>query len=397
MTKSSSAEESDSFLAQGGICVQRDEEDEESFVQDTLKAGHYENDADAVRVMVRQSREIARDLVGLGVNFDRDGAGFSYTKEGAHSKARILHYRDCTGREISDKLLRAVHGLSDVTMLENSTVVDILVKNNRCCGAVIMDNKSGALENYYANVTVLATGGIGGLYAKSTNYPHLTGDALGIAMKHGVKVKNISYVQIHPTSLYTEKPGRAFLISESVRGEGAVLVDKNGNRFTDELKPRDVVTAKIYEQMKIDGMPYVRLCLNGYVKGDIKERFPSIYEHCLKEGYDITKECIPVVPAQHYFMGGIAVDLNSKTTMDMLYAVGETSCNGVHGRNRLASNSLLESLVFSKRAALHINENRREYEHVYFPDPDRSAYETAALEYKTMVLNKIREEEKGAQ
>lgn len=397
MTKSSSAEESDSFLAQGGICVQRDEEDEESFVQDTLKAGHYENDADAVRVMVRQSREIAQDLVGLGVNFDRDGAGFSYTREGAHSKARILHYRDCTGREISDKLLLAARGLYNVTMLENSTVVDILVSDNRCCGAVIMDNKSGALENYYANVTVLATGGIGGLYAKSTNYPHLTGDALGIAMKHGVKVKNISYVQIHPTSLYTEKPGRAFLISESVRGEGAVLIDKNGNRFTDELKPRDVVTAKIYEQMKIDGMPYVRLCLSGYVKGDIKERFPSIYEHCLKEGYDITKECIPVVPAQHYFMGGIAVDLNSKTTMDMLYAVGETSCNGVHGRNRLASNSLLESLVFSKRAALHINENWREGERVYFPDPDRSAYETASVEYKTMVLNKIREEEKGAQ
>jgi L-aspartate oxidase len=261
---------------------------------------------------------------------------------------------------------------------------------------VIVRDCCGKYENYCAQATILATGGIGGLFKRSTNYSHLTGDALAIALKNKIRIRDISYIQIHPTSLYTEEPGRAFLISESVRGEGAVLIDKDGKRFTDELQPRDIVTQKIYEQMEKDQMPYVRLCLKGYVKGDISKRFPMIYEHCLKQGYDITKEPIPVTPAQHYFMGGIETDLNGRTDMDSLYAAGETSCNGVHGKNRLASNSLLESLVFSKRAAQDINRNWHLVEHPIFPEPSGFSCEERFLEDKNLIMNEIRKGENDA-
>ena len=203
----------------------------------------------------------------------------------------------------------------------------------------------------YGVETVWACGGIGGLYEHSTNFPHLTGDALGISLKHNIHLQNIDYIQIHPTTLYSKKSGRSFLISESVRGEGGILLNKAGERFTDELKPRDVVSSAILKQMKEDEMPYVRLSMEAIPKEVIKNHFCHIYERCLEEGYDCTKEPIPVVPAQHYFMGGVSVDENSATSLHRLYAVGETSCNGVHGANRLASNSLLESLVFAKRSA----------------------------------------------
>lgn len=389
-------DQSDSNLAQGGICVQLDDEDYDSFMEDTLKAGHYENSRKAVDVMIRGSRDVICDLEGLGVRFDKEDGRYSHTREGAHSRARILHCKDTTGREINSTLLDRVLGMKNVDILEDTTLVDILAKEGICHGIVArMPDQS--LRNIYAQVTILATGGIGGLFKKSTNYPHLTGDAVAIALKHGIKVKDIDYIQIHPTALYTDKPGRAFLISESVRGEGAVLLDKNGERFTDELQPRDVVTRNILEQMEKDDMPYVRLCLKGYVKADIRERFPNIYQHCLKEGYDITRECIPVVPAQHYFMGGLEVDLMSLTSMTNLYAVGETSCNGVHGRNRLASNSLLESLVFSKRAALDIESTWEPKGHPVFPEPEYPEKEKMAEDDKRMILDEIRKEEEDAE
>lgn len=210
-----------------------------------------------------------------------------------------------------------------------------------------------------ADNTILASGGIGGLYEHSTNYPHLTGDAIAIALRHNIKLENPDYVQIHPTSLYTNKPGRSFLISESVRGEGAKLYGKDGRRFANEVLPRDLMTAEIKKQMAKDNMPYVWLDMTVLGKDVILNHFPHIYEKCLEEGFDVTKQWIPIVPAQHYYMGGIHVDKYSKTTMNNLYAVGETSCNGVHGANRLASNSLLEGLVFAKRAVnkIHDGEN----------------------------------------
>ena len=201
-------------------------------------------------------------------------------------------------------------------------------------------------------MTVLASGGVGGLYKNSTNFKHLTGDALAISLKHDIELKDMSYVQIHPTTLYQENPKeRSFLISESIRGEGALLYDKNMNRFVDELQPRDVVAQAILKQMEKDGTDHVWEDLRTIPKKELEEHFPNILAHCREAGYDPFTECIPVVPAQHYFMGGIKVNHHSKTSMDFLYAVGETACNGVHGQNRLASNSLLESLVFAKRAA----------------------------------------------
>ena len=236
-------------------------------------------------------------------------------------------------------------------------MLDIISRDNECLGAVIR-LEDGSIVNVKADVTVLAAGGIGGLYRHSTNFRHLTGDAVAAAIKHNVAIKDINYVQIHPTTFYSKNDkDRSFLISESVRGEGAKLYDKNGNRFVNELLPRDLLTKAIYEQMKKDGTDYVWEDLRTIPEEELKTHFPNIVQHCLEQGYDVTKECIPVVPAQHYFMGGIKVDYESKTSMDRLYAVGETACNGVHGRNRLASNSLLESLVFAKRAAHNMTEH----------------------------------------
>lgn len=355
MVTKSEADKSDSFLAQGGICVLRDDDDYDRYFDDTMRAGHYENNKRSVEIMIRSSREIIDDLIGYGVEFEKHNGELCFTKEGAHTIPRILFHEDITGKEITSKLLARVRELENVEIIENFTMVDILEENNECFGIAGI-NSSGALESIEADFTVLASGGIGGLFKHSTNYRHLTGDALAIGLRHGIKLENIDYIQIHPTTLYSTKKGRRFLISESVRGEGAVLFNAKMERFVDELLPRDVVTEAIFKQMAEDSKPYVWLSMKTIPPEKIKGHFPNIYRKCLEEGYDVTKECIPVVPAQHYFMGGIWVDEYSKTSMDRLYAAGETSCNGVHGRNRLASNSLLESLVFAKRAASQIGD-----------------------------------------
>ena len=348
-------ESSDSFLAQGGICVMRDETDYDSYFEDTMKAGHYKNRKESVDIMIRSSREIIDDLVSYGVDFEKKNGEFCYTREGAHSKPRILFHEDITGKEITSKLLAQVKKRANVEILEYTTMTDIIEEAGKCCGIYAAEQDGDQLK-IEADYTIFASGGIGGLYEHSTNFPHLTGDALEVAKKHDIRLEHLDYVQIHPTTLYSEKPGRRFLISESVRGEGAVLYNKDKERFVNELLPRDVVTKAIREQMAKDGTKYVWLSMEHIPNEMILKHFPNIYEHCLEEGYDVTKECIPVVPAQHYFMGGIWVDRNSHTSMAHLFAVGETSCNGVHGANRLASNSLLESLVFAKRAANCITE-----------------------------------------
>ena len=354
MLTKSDAESSDSFLAQGGICVMRDENDYDDFMEDTMKAGHYENRKESVDIMIKGSREVIDDLIAYGVEFDRKNGELAYTKEGAHSKPRILFHKDITGKEITSKLLDRVRELENVVIYEYTTMTDIIEEQGECVG-VRAENEKGALE-IFAKDTIWATGGIGGRYTHSTNYPHLTGDALEIAKKHGIRLEHLDYVQIHPTTLYSKKPGRRFLISESVRGEGAVLYNKDKERFVNELLPRDVVSKAIHEQMEKDGTDHVWLSMEHIPNEMILEHFPNIYKRCLEEGYDVMKECIPVVPAQHYFMGGVWVDSDSHTSMGHLYAAGETSCNGVHGKNRLASNSLLESIVFAKRAAKKIQE-----------------------------------------
>ena len=369
MITKSDLESSDSFLAQGGICMLHDKDDYDSYFEDTMKAGHYENRKESVDLMIRSSREIIHELIGYGVDFQKqeadksgneaaDNGGekaeiqdiYAFTREGAHSRPRILFHADITGKEITQTLLTAAKIKENIEICEYMTMVDLISKDNTVCGIIAMDRNDQAFP-VYSQYVVLACGGIGGLFKNSTNFSHIAGDGVGIAMKHHVEMENLDYIQIHPTTLYSKKPGRRFLVSESVRGEGALLYDKNGQRFTNELQPRDLLSQKISAQMEKDGTEFVWEDMRPLGEKTILEHFPHIYEQCVEEGFDPRKEPIPVVPAQHYFMGGIKVNLGSKTSMKGLYACGETSCNGVHGRNRLASNSLLESLVFARKAA----------------------------------------------
>lgn len=393
MVTKDDADRSDSFLAQGGICVLKNEDDYDSYFEDTMRAGHYENNKQSVDIMIRSSQDVIKDLVGYGVRFEKKDGEFVYTKEGAHSTPRILFHEDITGKEITSHLLEAVRKLDNVTLIEHFTMVDIIEENNECFG-IIGHDADGKYMSITADYTVLGTGGIGGLYKHSTNYKHLTGDSLAIALNHGIKLQNIDYIQIHPTTLYSTKKGRRFLISESVRGEGAVLFNSHMQRFVDELLPRDVVAKAIYEEMKKDNKPYVWLSMKPIPTEMIKSHFPNIYKHCLEEGYDVTKECIPVVPSQHYFMGGIDVDSYSKTSMNRLYAVGETACNGVHGKNRLASNSLLESLVFAKRAARQMTDTYTSVSYDKEITIDKKSYKNYEENYKKAILAEIERERK---
>lgn len=390
MITKTTVDESDSYLAQGGICVLRDENDYDSFFEDTLKAGHYENDRASVEVMIRTSPEIINELIDLGVEFKKKNGVLAYTREGAHSKARILYHDDQTGKEITSKLLAQVKKRKNIRIIENMAMVDLIVQDNRCAGVVASD-QAGTIHLFASDYVVLATGGLGGLFHSSTNLAHLTGDALAIALKHQIELENISYIQIHPTTLYSKKPGRRFLISESVRGEGAVLYNQKMQRFVDELLPRDLLTKAIHEQMEQDASDFVWLSMQDMGNSVIKNRFPNIYQHCLEEGYDLTSECIPVTPAQHYFMGGIKVDLESRTTMDHLYAIGEISCNRVHGANRLASNSLLESLVFAKRAAKDTLDHYQsaEVSQLAIPLDDYKNLAQLRIDYKKNILDEI--------
>ena len=367
-------EECDSMLAQGGICVLPEGDDYDSFFEDTMRAGHNENRRESVDIMIRSSRTVANDLIALGVEFNRrEDGSLDFTREGAHSRPRILYHADITGREITSKLLAAVRRLPNVTILEHVAMVDILEgerDGERARAGVVAVPVDDALAldpcdelgvpgsaqegerfEIRAPHTLWACGGIGGMYEHSTNFPQLTGDAIYIAHEHGIRMEDLDYVQIHPTGLYSPQPGRTFLISESCRGEGAILLDSKGERFVDELLPRDVVATAIGEKMREEGAECEWLSFEPVDRETITGHFANIRERCLEDGRDILNEWIPIVPTQHYFMGGVWVDRDSATSLPGLFAAGETSCNGVHGKNRLASNSLLESLVFARRAA----------------------------------------------
>ena len=343
------------YLAQGGISVARDMEDVPLFIEDTLRAGQYKNDLQAVKVLTRESIENVDSLVALGLDVDKDEDGnWDYTKEGAHCVNRIIHTQDNTGENVAKTLIKNTLSRSNIRVYEDTFLADIIVKNNKCIGAILL--KNGKQINVFAKNVVLACGGIGGLYKNSTSQRILRGDGLAIALRHDIELKDINYIQIHPTAFYDGSTDeRRFLISESVRGEGGKLYNINGERFVDELLPRDVVSQAIFKEMKKTNSPYVLLDISFLDADYLKSRFSTIYNKCLERGTDITKEPIKVSPAQHYFMGGIKVGLNGETSMDNLYAVGETACTGIHGANRLASNSLLEGLVFSKRTADVIN------------------------------------------
>ena len=396
MITKSDVESSDSFLAQGGICMLKNEEDYSSYFEDTLRAGHYENDKESVDIMIRSSQDIISDLISYGVDFHRDENGhLDFTREGAHSDKRILFHEDETGKEITKHLLKQAQQLKHITILENTTLVDLIEKENTCYGALIQ-KEDGSYESIQADYTILATGGIGGIYRHSTNFRHLTGDGIALAIKHHIDLKNVNYVQIHPTTFYSpNEKDRSFLISESVRGEGALLLDKHMHRFVNELLPRDVVSKEIKKQMEKDHTDYVWEDLRPIGHDELYSHFPNIVAYCHEKGFDPEKEPIPVVPAQHYYMGGIKVDKQSKTSMNQLYAVGETACNGVHGKNRLASNSLLESLVFAKRAACEISNSYHKNieDKALFENINYDEYKNIKESYPKMVQIEIQKEE----
>lgn len=385
-------DECDSYLAQGGVCVLKSIDDFQCYFEDTMKAGHYENNPEAVEVMIKASSEVINTLIDLGVDFDTDGSGqYDYTREGAHRRNRILHHKDETGKEITDTLLSMAKKRENITFVTRTTMIDIIEKDNTCYG-IVCEDEYGEKGAILARNVILATGGIGGLFVNSTNYPHITGDSFALSLMHGIELENINYIQIHPTTLYSKKKGRRFLISESVRGEGAILLNEEGKRFTDELQPRDVVTEAIVAEMKKYGTDHVYLTLPTMTTRQAKERFPNIFDACMEQGYDITKDMVPVTPAQHYLMGGVKTDINGVTSMKYLYAVGETACNGVHGKNRLASNSLLESLVFAKRAAQIIAEdNSKKDDNI--PPVDLDSYpgkEEVLKKFKKIIMEEIK-------
>ena len=342
--------DSNSYLAQGGISVCRGKNDREEYIEDTLIAGHYKNNRKAVEILVDESEEAIKTLIENGVKFTGDEKGLFYTREGGHRKFRILYCEDQTGKYIMESLIEKVLERDNIKIIEDCEFLDIIEKENHSLGVLAKKEEVFSIKSKF---TVLATGGIGGIYENTTNFSHIKGDGVAAAIKHNIEIKDISYIQIHPTTFYKKEKERKFLISESVRGEGAILLNQKLERFTDELKPRDKVTSAILEEMKKEKSEYEWLDFST-IKLDIKERFPNIYDHLIKNGINPYKDKVPIVPAQHYTMGGIKVDINSKTSMKNLYAIGEVACTGVHGQNRLASNSLLESVVFGKRASYSI-------------------------------------------
>ncbi|WP_038164356.1 L-aspartate oxidase [Verrucomicrobium sp. BvORR106] len=362
-----SAEDSNSAWAQGGIaCVQSDEDSFDRHVQDTLIAGAGLCKEDAVRTIVSEGPARIAELVDLGVEFDQrevDGhLEFDLTREGGHSKRRILHHHDTTGKEISDRLVAAARQEPNITLLEQHYAIDLIttaklgfVSEDRVLGLYALNEETGEVETYRSDRVILATGGCGRVYQYTTNPKVATGDGVAMAWRAGASVEDMEFIQFHPTCLYHPQK-RSFLITEALRGEGAVLVGKDGKEFMQKydprgsLAPRDIVARAIDHEIKRTGGPCVYLDITSKPADFIISHFPNIHQTCLSVGIDMTKEPIPVVPAAHYQCGGVKTDINGATTLRGLCAVGEVGCTGLHGANRLASNSLLECVVIAHRA-----------------------------------------------
>lgn len=347
---------SNSSLAQGGVAAVLSFENDsfDLHYEDTLIAGQRENDPDAVEVLVHEGPDDVRKIMTYGVDFDKNPDGtIQKTLEGGHCRRRIVHHKDTTGAEIVNKLLREVKTRKNITLCDNSMVYALKKVKSGFCADIL---KNGESHTVFCDYCVLATGGIGRVYKYTTNPAVATGDGIRLAYELGATIKNLSYVQFHPTA-FNGADREQFLISEAVRGEGAYLLNCKKERFMHrydqrlELAPRDVVSKCIIMESRKTGSNAFYLDITHRDRDYLLNRFPGIHEGCLKHGVDITKDLIPVFPCQHYLMGGIGVDLDARTSIARLYAVGECSCTGVHGKNRLASNSLLEALVFGRRAA----------------------------------------------
>ncbi len=348
------ATESTTGYAQGGIAVALSDEDEVSIhYNDTINAGDGLCNKEAVQIMVEEGPEYILELMSWGAEFDKDGSKLSYTREGAHSRRRILHSRgDSTGKEIERALIKKARSYSTIERYDFAYTLDLLVKDNRCVGAVVL--RGDQIIHVFAKSVLLATGGAGQLFSRTTNPMISTGDGLAIAYRAGAEVMDMEFIQFHPTTLYF--PGAPqFLLSEAMRGEGAVLKNIQGQSFMNnyhkmaELAPRDAVTRAIVSEMVKTSAKHVLLDLTHLEKDFVKKRFPLIYTTCLQYNIDVTEEMVPVCPSAHYIMGGIKTNIHGETSIEGLFAAGEVACTGIHGSNRLASNSLLEGLVYGAR------------------------------------------------
>jgi L-aspartate oxidase len=359
--------ESSTNYAQGGIAaVFSDDDSYELHREDTLIAGAGLCHRDAVEVLVREGPARVRELIEIGVRFSREDGALSLGREGGHSRRRIVRAADLTGREVERALLSAVAADPNIEIFENHVAIDLLLAPSggsaapRCVGVRALDAAAGERVSVTARAVLLATGGCGMVYRHTTNPGIATGDGIAMSYRAGARVANMEFVQFHPTALYPADE-RSFLISEAVRGEGAVLVRRDGASFMERyhplgsLAPRDVVARAIDREMKLGGDPYVLLDCSAIPEAEIRRRFPNILAETARRGIDMLREPVPVVPAAHYVCGGVLTDLHGRTSLGGLFAAGETACTGVHGANRLASNSLLEALVFAHRAADRIS------------------------------------------
>ncbi len=364
---------SNSYFAQGGVAAALHPDDSsEDHINDTLIAGRGLCDYDSVEILVNEGKERILELIDMGMKFDKENGEYVLGLEGGHSKRRIFHASGAsTGRDLTKFMVEQVKKIPNITAYEHTKAVELLMNDGKCCGlkAICFDDMSTI--NFSSNIVILSTGGLSRLFQRSTNPYTATGDGIALAWNAGAKLSDMEFIQFHPTALML--PGQdAFLLSEAIRGEGAYLLDKNGKRFMldihplAELAPRDVVASAIFNQMKKDNLPNVYLSLKHIDANYIKERFSVIYEEVLSKGLDITKDLIPIAPAAHYMVGGILCGLNGETNLQGLWACGEVASTGVMGANRLASNSLLECLVFARRAALHssqyINQPKGKFE-----------------------------------
>lgn len=379
-------EDSNSYLAQGGINVLKDESDRKTFIEDTMKAGHYKNNLQAVEKMVDMSQDAINFLLELGVKFNMKNGDFDYAREGGHSIARGLHIDDEIGKGILDVLYKRLRERDNIDIFEDTPIVDLIVKDGKCYGARSLD------EIFISTNVVLATGGLGGIFDKSTNFSHICGDGYAMAIKNGVKLKDISYIQFHPTSLYEEAVDRQFLISESARGEGALLLNHKEERFTDEMKPRDIVAKAILREMEKEKVDFEYLSMKPLGEDRIPKRFPMIFKELKDRGIDPRHDNVPIVPCQHYTMGGIECDSFGRTNLEGLFAVGEAGNVGIHGSNRLACNSLLECVVFGRLLADYLNENKLEDREIDFQIDDKKLDRE---KNSKIIFERIREDERA--
>lgn len=406
--------ESNTNYAQGGIASVLSREDSyEKHIKDTLIAGAGLCNERTVKLMVEEGPSRINDLIEVGTQFSFKNGNLDLALEGGHSMPRIIHAKDLTGKEIETALVRKINSLNNIKVIENTLAIELITEHNipsmkstalncrKCYGAYVLEADSGKVFKILAKAIILATGGVGQVYQHTTNPKIATGDGIAMGYRAGARIANMEFIQFHPTTLYTNtKSGlgeQSFLISEAVRGFGGKLLTRNGKEFMNqydsrkELAPRDIVARAIDSELKIRGDEFVLLDISFKNSDEIKNHFPNIYENCLKHGIDITNESIPVVPAAHYSCGGIMVDEFSRSSLSALYAVGEVSMTGVHGANRLASNSLLEAVVYAHRAALNIEVFIKVSDFNQYDIPDWDESGTLSSDEKILITHSLKE------